>query len=91
MLEKWNRDDVAKRYISIIDGTNGDVPLLSPNRFNYVKGSGAPVEVISEFYSAYLRTYGAKALLLGNRKDLIESIKDLAKGSDKMPPGLADR
>jgi hypothetical protein len=82
VLGNWKRDDVAKRYISIIDEKHDNVPLLSPGDYNYVEGSGAPIEAISELYAAFLRKYGSKGLMLGERSDLIDSITELAKKSD---------
>lgn len=77
--QNWRSSSVAERYLAIINGDLASVKMRDPAEDFYVKGSGATIGSISKAYAVVLSEYGPKGLLLGDRDDLVEAIRELAR------------
>ena len=83
VLKTWSPENVAKRFLKII---NNDYPsewLIDPSDIYYLEGAGQSIELTKKVVYKMVKRYGLKSLQLSHRPELEKAFMDFAYNQDK--------
>lgn len=75
---KWTTEQVAKRYIQIIEGTIPEEYIFDPNTIRYVQGYAMPESQSKEIIHNMIEQYGIESLCLSDKPELEKRFREYA-------------
>lgn len=74
----WSAEQVAKRYMQIIEGTIPEECMFDPNDIRYVQGYGMPEPQSKEIIRNMIEQYGIESLCLSDKPELEQRFREYA-------------
>jgi len=75
---RWAPEQVARRYLQIIEGTIPEEYMFDPNTIRYVQGYGMPESKSKEIIRNMIEQYGIESLCLSDKPELEQRFRDYA-------------
>lgn len=72
----WNSEQVAKRFLQLIEGTYPSEWMYDPGKIEYFKGYGIEKNKLRSFVRQYVMRYGKDALFLNDKPNLLVQISN---------------
>jgi len=80
---RWTPEQVAKRYLQIIEGTIPEEYIFDPNTIRYVQGYGMPESQSKEIIHSMIERYGIGSLCLSDKPELEQRFQEYAYATQK--------
>jgi len=75
---KWTPEQVAKRYLQVIEGAAPEEFTFDPNQIRYVQGGGMPESQSKEIIRNMIEQYSIESLCLSDKPELEQRFREYA-------------